>query len=179
MPHELDPRTLATLEESTWDGAIPAGGAFNAHFKVIDNRLINIGVAVEGGTDARITFYEFDASAKLLSKSDVILKGAAFGFFHDWLVTPRFFILFQNPTRLNLSKLARGDAAARLCGLGFGMLNDFFRATGDAVHLWARRHRRMHRIRSAGAVDRARLLARCATSSRPHFPLIPPPPSCF
>ena len=33
------------------------------------------------------------------------MQGAAFGFFHDMAITENYYILFQNPTRLDGRKL--------------------------------------------------------------------------
>ena len=110
LPHEMDPRSLATLGgESSWDGAISGKGPFAAHYKVVPDangavRLINFGSAV-AGTDAEVTVYEFDERAALVRKCGVKLPNAAFGFFHDCLVTPNHVVLFANPVSLNPAKL--------------------------------------------------------------------------
>jgi all-trans-8'-apo-beta-carotenal 15,15'-oxygenase len=115
LPHELDAETLMTRGESDWDGAITGKGPFAAHFKVLpgaktgaasgaDATLVNFGVAT-AGEDANVTFYEFDPAAKLTRKKGVTLKGAGFAFFHDMLVTENYYILFQNPVKLDTTKL--------------------------------------------------------------------------
>jgi all-trans-8'-apo-beta-carotenal 15,15'-oxygenase len=105
LPHELDPSTLQTLRESDWDGAITGGGPFAAHYRVLGgDTLVNFGVKT-AGEDAQVTFYEFDAAAKLRRKSGVTLRGAGFAFFHDFLVTDNYYVLFQNPVKLDTKKL--------------------------------------------------------------------------
>lgn len=112
LPHELDSESLETLGggASNWDGAISGQGPFAAHFKVIEDlqthrkTLVNFG-AGQAGLDAQITFYEFAEDAKLLKKTGIVLPGAAFGFYHDQLVTPNYYILFSNPVRLDTTKV--------------------------------------------------------------------------
>ena len=114
LPHELDPASLETktrngVAESSWDGAISGKGPFGAHYKLVGHgdaaRLVNIGAGRQGD-DAAITFYEFHASTgKLARKKAAVLKGDAFGFFHDALVTPSYYIVTANPMRMDLGKL--------------------------------------------------------------------------
>lgn len=104
LPHELDPATLATRGESSWDGAISGKGPFAAHFRVLGDALVNFGVKA-AGQDAEVSFYEFDAAAKLTRKSGLTLPGAGFAFLHDFLVTENYYILYQNPVKLDTTKL--------------------------------------------------------------------------
>ena len=116
LPHELSPETLDTVvrngvAESSWDGAISGKGPFGAHYKLINApsgdgaRLVNIGAGRQGD-DALLTFYEFvAATGKLARKKAAVFKGDAFGFFHDCLVTPSYYIVYANPMRMDLGKL--------------------------------------------------------------------------
>ena len=86
LPHELDPATMETRGESTLGGVLPAGkGPFAAHYKVIDGRLVNFGAAA-AGSDADVTFYEFDEAGACRERLALRLPGAGFAFFHDFVV---------------------------------------------------------------------------------------------
>ena len=136
LPHELDPATLATRGESNCvclcpecccdcrvltppslagDGAIAGTGPFAAHYRVLEGEtdtFVNFGVKA-AGQDAQVSFYEFDASAKLLRKQGLELPGAGFAFFHDFLVTDNYYILYQNPVKLDTTKLVRPYISSR------------------------------------------------------------------
>jgi all-trans-8'-apo-beta-carotenal 15,15'-oxygenase len=137
---------LTRLRLRRRDGAIAGGGPFAAHFKVVASRdaahahdrsrdtLVNFGAAT-AGEDANVTFYEFDAAAKLIKKSGLTLKGAAFGFFHDFLVTPNYYVLFQNPMRMDVTKLLTQYMLGR-CGIAECLVFD---ASRDMqIHVIAR-----------------------------------------
>ncbi|GHP05324.1 retinal pigment epithelial membrane protein [Pycnococcus provasolii] len=111
LPHVVDPKTLQTTEkESRWvDGSVDA--PFAAHYKraaappgQTGRRLVNFG-AKAGPGEAIITFYEFedsaDANGRCVSKRVFQVPGAGFGFFHDMVVTPSYYILFQNPVEID------------------------------------------------------------------------------
>ena len=66
--------------------------------------FVNFGVKA-AGQDAQVSFYEFDESAKLLRKQGLELPGAGFAFFHDFLVTEHYYVLYQNPVKLDTTKL--------------------------------------------------------------------------
>jgi len=118
LPHELDPKTLETVGESTWDGQID-GKEFAAHFRTVDGqsgkRFVNFGAAV-AGLDADITFYEFDEAGKCLKKNKALLKGGAFGFYHDFLVTENYYVLFENPIQMDFKQLMTEYLMAK-CGI--------------------------------------------------------------
>lgn len=108
LPHELDPVTLETVGETRWNGAIQ-GGEFAAHFRTVEapngKRFVNFGAGVSG-TDAAVTFYEFDEAGQCIHTSKVVLKGGAFGFYHDFLVTENYYVLYENPVNLDLMTFA-------------------------------------------------------------------------
>ena len=148
LPHELEPSTLDTVmrngvAESTWDGAISGKGPFAAHFKVVTHspdaldgppRLVNFG-AGRSGNDALITFYEFNSAGACIRKQGVTLPGDSFGFFHDMLVTPQYYMLFANPMRMDGAKLLTQYMFGR-CSIAECL--DFDSAVPLKIHVIAR-----------------------------------------
>lgn len=109
LPYELDAKTLNTIGESDMDGSISGKGPFAAHYRIMhqpdgSRRWVTFGSAVKG-LDAEVTFYEYAEDGKLVHKTAHKIKGGAFAFFHDIVVTERHYILLQNPTRMNFRKL--------------------------------------------------------------------------
>ncbi len=89
MPHSLG-ADLATLGEDRLNGSV-SGANFGAHYRVVSGRdgaKRFVGFAfIEAGLDAALTIWEYDEAWACLHKSEVKLPGAAFGFFHDIVVT--------------------------------------------------------------------------------------------
>ena len=63
-----------------------------------------------------VTFYEFNAAGKRVHASKVALKGGAFGFYHDFLVTENFYVLYENPVNLDLKTFATEYMLSK-CGI--------------------------------------------------------------
>ncbi len=177
LPHELDPNSLETLvnpsngaAESNWDGAISGKGPFAAHFKVLfgddtrkssAKRLVNFG-AGRSGDDAQITFYEFGEDASLIQKLGVTLKGAAFGFFHDFVVTENYYALFANPVRLDTTRLLTQYMVRARVVVRFLPPRPSRRLTPPRPlrAVWALQHRGVPGLRPDKAFARARRAAR-------------------
>ena len=134
------------------DGAIAGTGPFAAHFRVLQGEtdtFVNFGVKAKG-QDAQVSFYEFDAAGKLLRKQGLELPGAGFAFFHDFMVTENYYILYQNPVKLDTTKLVRRLSGLEACKLGWMRAHLLTHApcmlrppAGDAIHVCQVLHRRV------------------------------------
>ncbi len=118
QPHRLDPATLTTLGLDDLDGILQPGSAFAAHPWVDpacasdgQPRLVNF--AIKTGLSSTLTVYELDASGQLVSRSSQAVPG--FAFIHDFAITPRFAIFFQNPVRFNPLPFLLGFRGAGEC----------------------------------------------------------------
>ncbi len=103
-PYALDPDSLATRGEETFDGVL-AKQATLAHFKIDSGlqRLISLSIGM--GAKTKLTFREFDAQGVLLDSKEVQVPGAHFA--HDFVITPRWYVLASNPLRFKFGELAR------------------------------------------------------------------------
>jgi carotenoid cleavage dioxygenase-like enzyme len=120
-PYALDPDSLETIGEETYRGALP-DGAFLAHVRIdrAANRLI--GLNLQRGVPARFTFREFDASGAQVAAREASVPGMPFT--HDFVATPRWYVVAANPMKARLAKFAKA-------ALGFGTLIEAI-ATDDA-----------------------------------------------
>ncbi|MDP2271650.1 MAG: carotenoid oxygenase family protein [Archangium sp.] len=102
-PYALDPETLATRGEETFGGAL-AKQATLAHFKIdsAQQRLVSCSIAM--GPQTKVTFREFDAQGALATTKEVALPGQHFA--HDFVITPRWYVLASNPLRMKFGELA-------------------------------------------------------------------------
>eukprot|EP01025_Chloroclados_australasicus_P014384 TRINITY_DN1672_c0_g2_i1.p2 TRINITY_DN1672_c0_g2~~TRINITY_DN1672_c0_g2_i1.p2 ORF type:complete len:371 (+),score=25.08 TRINITY_DN1672_c0_g2_i1:230-1342(+) len=57
------------------------------------------------GLDAQVTFLEYAQNGLLLHKKQYNIPGGALAFCHDLIVTENYYILFENPTKVNFQKL--------------------------------------------------------------------------
>jgi len=109
LPYEMRLGDLSTVGETNLDGAIDREGPFAAHYRIMHQpdgtqRLVTFGVQT-AGLDANVSFFEFGDNGALLHKTKLPIKSGAFGFFHDLAVSEHYYVLFQNPTKLDLRKL--------------------------------------------------------------------------
>lgn len=120
-PYALDAESLETIGEETFGGVLPEG-AFLAHMKIdaASNRLI--GCNLNRGVPSRFTFREFDAAGKQVAERAAVIPGMHFE--HDFVATPRWYVLAGNPMTASLTKFAKSM-------LGFGTLIEALR-TDDA-----------------------------------------------
>lgn len=65
--------------------------------------------------DALITLWEYDDQFQCLHKIKRTLPAAAFGFFHDVAVTENYYVLLENPTRLDFWKLLSEYTVGKAC----------------------------------------------------------------
>lgn len=88
-----------------------------AHYRVVvqpdgTKRWVTFGPKVDG-LDNKMALYEFDEAGNAVAQTEVMLKGAAFGFFHDLMVTERHYVLIENPIQLDLLQLITGYVPKR------------------------------------------------------------------
>jgi carotenoid cleavage dioxygenase-like enzyme len=116
-PYALDAASLETIGEETFGGALP-DAAFLAHVRIDTgvNRLVGCNVYRE--MPSRFVFREFDAGGRQVSEREAIIPGMHFE--HDFVVTPRWYVLAGNPMKASLPKFAKAM-------LGFGTLIEALR----------------------------------------------------
>jgi carotenoid cleavage dioxygenase-like enzyme len=120
-PYALDPETLETRGEETFGGALPEG-AFLAHVRIDAAAQRLVGCSVQRAVPSRFTFREFDASGKQVAEREAAIPGMHFE--HDFVATPRWYVLAGNPMTASLARFAKAM-------LGFGTLIEAL-ATDDA-----------------------------------------------
>ncbi|GJD11426.1 Apocarotenoid-15,15'-oxygenase [Galdieria sulphuraria] len=112
LPYELDPGNLITLGEKRFDTSIMSN--FTAHPKIETDTGRLIGFSSQLGVQSsQLTFYEWDENFTLLSQRKVRIPG--FGFYHDFAITPHYYILFQGPIDFTPWKFVLGLCSAAEC----------------------------------------------------------------
>ncbi|MEW6493484.1 MAG: carotenoid oxygenase family protein [Cyanobacteriota bacterium] len=118
-PHGLDPKTLETFGKDYLNGVIGEGDAFAAHPRIDPSCDRNAGApvlvnfAIKAGLSSTITIYEFDQAGKLLQRQARSVPG--FAFIHDFVITPNYYLFFQNPVSFNPIPFALGIRGAGEC----------------------------------------------------------------
>lgn len=105
QPYALNPKNLETIGLDNLNGVLKSGDTFSAHPRFDPNSkfnngkpsLVNFGIKV--GLSSVITIYEFDLSGELIKQFSHSIDG--FSFIHDFVITPNYCILFQNPVSFN------------------------------------------------------------------------------
>jgi all-trans-8'-apo-beta-carotenal 15,15'-oxygenase len=111
-PHRLDPATLETIGIDYLDGILQPGDAFSAHPR-LDPAGILVNFAIKPGLSSKITLYEISRAGKLLTTHSHTVPG--FSFIHDFLITPNYYIFFQNPITYNPLPFLLGWRGAGEC----------------------------------------------------------------
>ncbi len=108
-PYALDPDTLETRGEETFDGAL-AGQATLAHMKhdAALDRLVTCSLKL--GRATTLTFREFDPAGRLLETRVAPMPAALFA--HDFVITPNWYVLASNPLQLKWGELLRSVLGA-------------------------------------------------------------------
>jgi all-trans-8'-apo-beta-carotenal 15,15'-oxygenase len=98
-PYALEPNRLETLGVDDLNGTLAGGAVFSAHPKVDPStgNLINFGV--NPGLYSTITLYELDSALAVVSRREYQVPG--FAFIHDFALTDKYAIFFQNPVTIN------------------------------------------------------------------------------
>lgn len=146
LPHALEPETLETRGEETFEGAL-AGQAVLAHMRrdARQGRLVTCALAL--GRDTGLTFREHDATGRVVATHAARLPGLRV--VHDYALTPHHFIVGDNALRVRPAGLAR-----MLLGAGTMLQAMAFDARGPgALHLVARDG--SGRVRTVRLPDRA------------------------
>lgn len=118
-PHRLDPKTLETFGKDYLNGVIGDGDAFAAHPRIDPSCDRNGGApvlvnfAIKAGLSSTIIIYEFDEAGKLLQRQARSVPG--FAFIHDFVITPNYYLFFQNPVNFNPIPFALGLRGAGEC----------------------------------------------------------------
>jgi all-trans-8'-apo-beta-carotenal 15,15'-oxygenase len=109
VPYAIDPDTLATIGEETFDGAL-SGQATLAHMKhdVVLDRLVTCSIAM--GQKTTLTFREFDPSGALLDTRVASMPGTLFA--HDFVITKNWYVMASNPLRMKWGELFRAMVGA-------------------------------------------------------------------
>lgn len=108
LPYQLSTPDLTTQGQTV---SVPSDAAyFGAHYRITQEadgsrRMVAFNAAEVGDTN-KINLFEYDEGMKLLERTEFELPGAAFGFFHDFLVTPNYYVFLENPMSLDLWKMA-------------------------------------------------------------------------
>jgi all-trans-8'-apo-beta-carotenal 15,15'-oxygenase len=99
-PWSLDPGTLETIGEFTYDGALGRMNVFSAHGKVHQRTgdYINFGAGISGfgwrGAKTCLHLYRINAQGAMIKKGQIPL--ATFPFCHDFALTDRYGVFFIN-----------------------------------------------------------------------------------
>ena len=118
-PHRLDPVTLDTIGIDYLDGVLKPGDAFAAHpwidpsCDLDDGAPCLVNFRVDPGLSSKITLFEFAADGKLLRRHSHSVPG--FSFIHDFMITPKYAIFFQNPVNFNPLPFLFGMRGAGEC----------------------------------------------------------------
>ena len=106
-PIQLDPDTLDTVGEFTWDGDLSSRTA-TAHPKIDprDGSLVFFGYMARGETTPDIAYYEADASGKIVHEA--WFEAPYSSMVHDWAVTENFVIFPIIPLTASLDRLKAG-----------------------------------------------------------------------
>jgi all-trans-8'-apo-beta-carotenal 15,15'-oxygenase len=118
-PYYLDPYTLETLGKEYFHGVLSEGEAFSAHPRLDPNSqqddgapcLVNF--SIKPGISTTITIFELNPAGEVVRKQAHSIPG--FCFIHDFVITPSYCILFQNPVIFNPIPFALGLRSAGEC----------------------------------------------------------------
>ena len=95
-PHQLNPETLETIGLDNLEGLLQKE-TFSAHPRIINDTFINFGVS--GMNPQTLTIWELNQQGKKIKSSSYPVDG--FSIFHDFLVTPNYYIFIKHPFKLN------------------------------------------------------------------------------
>ena len=119
LPYRLDAKTLETFGTDQLHGILGETEAFSAHPWVEPSSVLNnnqpclINFYIEPGLSSTIHIYEFDPEFNLLRKQSRSIPG--FAFIHDFVITPHYYVFFQNPVKFNPIPFVLGLKGAGEC----------------------------------------------------------------
>ena len=112
-PYSLNPQSLDTLGQETFDGKLAAGQVFTAHPRRDDHTGDLWGFGVQPGPKSTISIYRVTNQGELSTESQVKVSG--FCFLHDFAYTPNYRIFMQNPVSFKPLPFMLGLATAGEC----------------------------------------------------------------
>ncbi|PZU93714.1 MAG: Apocarotenoid-15,15'-oxygenase [Pseudanabaena sp.] len=112
-PYKLDPKSLDTLGQESFEGKLEAGQVFTAHPRKDDTTGDLWGFGVQPGPKSKISIYQVAADGKLSVESQVKVSG--FCFLHDFAYTPNYRIFMQNPVSFKPLPFLLGLSTAGEC----------------------------------------------------------------
>jgi carotenoid cleavage dioxygenase-like enzyme len=106
-PVQIDPDTLDTVGEFTWDGDLSAQTA-TAHPKIDprDESLVFFGYMAKGEATKDIAYYEADATGRIAHEA--WFEAPYSSMVHDWAVTENFVVFPIIPLTASLDRLKAG-----------------------------------------------------------------------
>jgi carotenoid cleavage dioxygenase-like enzyme len=106
-PIQIDPDTLDTVGEWTWDGDLSSQTA-TAHPKVdpVTGELVFFGFAAKGETTPDIAYYEADRWGRIIHEA--WFEAPYSSMVHDWAVTEHFVVFPIIPLTSDLARLQAG-----------------------------------------------------------------------
>jgi all-trans-8'-apo-beta-carotenal 15,15'-oxygenase len=103
-PYALDPQSLETLGEDSFDGVITGQATLaHMHHDATRGRLLLCSPGM--GRNTTLTFREIDCDRRLVQTRRATLPGSVFA--HDFAFTPHWYILGGNPLQMKWGALAR------------------------------------------------------------------------
>ena len=124
-PHKMDPKSLRTQGEADVVlGQTLEVPQMAAHYRVVDSedpaekRLVAFSIEAQAGflQPNKCCFYEWDVEGAQAARNTFGVPDATFGMFHDCLVTENWYLLLQNPNKLDPQKLI-GEYMFAKCAL--------------------------------------------------------------
>jgi len=118
-PYRLDPRTLATLGPDDLNGGLKPGEPFAAHPWIDPASELDggepclVNFSITPGLSTRITVYELNLAGDVVRRHSQSVPG--FAFIHDFAITPRYCIFFQNAVSFNPLPFVLGQKGAGEC----------------------------------------------------------------
>ena len=106
-PIQIDPDTLDTVGEFTWEGDLSSQTA-TAHPKIDprDGSLVFFGYMAKGETTPDIAYYEADATGKIVHEA--WFEAPYSSMVHDWAVTENFVVFPIIPLTASMERLKAG-----------------------------------------------------------------------
>jgi carotenoid cleavage dioxygenase-like enzyme len=99
-PHALGSESLKTLRTERFGGLIEQDQAFLAHMRIDPPTGRLVGLMPTQGMSTKLRFVELSAEGKKLGEREADVGGAMF--IHDFVVTPRYYVLSLNPIKVDL-----------------------------------------------------------------------------
>eukprot|EP01041_Mallomonas_annulata_P002508 gene2508-4878_t len=110
-PYKLEPDSLRTLVEYTFQGLLKKGDTFSAHPRIDPKkeRLLSFS-AKQKSDNCDLTIFEFDKDLKVVAQRTVSIPG--FVFFHDFVATEKYYVFDQSPTKFDATPFLLGLKSA-------------------------------------------------------------------